>query len=64
MPLDLLLLAVPLFAAGAAAGLLRALSLREPPGTRRRRALTAAWILALLLGVPLWLVAAAVLKLW
>jgi len=40
------------------------LALREPPGTRRQRALTAAWILGLLAGVPLWLVAAAVLRLW
>jgi hypothetical protein len=62
--LDLLLLAAPLFAIGAAAGGLRALSLREPPGTRRRRAYTAAWVLTLLAGAPLWLVAAALLKLW
>ena len=59
----LVALGLPLFALGAAAGLLRALSLREPPGSRRRRAYAAAWILTLLAGVPLWLVASAVLRL-
>jgi len=60
----LLALAAPLFLAGTAAGLLRALALRPGLPPRRRRTLQAAWILTLLLGVPLWLVAAALLGLW
>ena len=57
-------LLAPLLLVGAAAGALRALSLREPPGSRGRRARTAAWVLLLLGGCPLWLVLAAVLRLW
>jgi hypothetical protein len=62
--LRLLLLAVPLFLIAFGAGAVRVLAQREPPGTRRRRALTATWVLLLLAAVPLWLVAAAVLRLW
>jgi len=63
-PLRLTLLAVPLLALGFAAGALRILARRAdwPPG--RRRACGVAWVLLLLVGVPTWLVAAAVLRLW
>lgn len=54
----------PLFLLGLGAGVLRALSLRPDLPPRRRRTLAAAWVLALLAGVPLWLVLAAVLRLW
>lgn len=67
MPVDPIRLAVllaPLLVVGAAAGVLRGLSLRAPPGSRRRRSLAAAWVLVLLAAAPLWLVLAAVLKLW
>ena len=63
-PLRLAVLVVPLFAIGAAAGALRGLALRAPAGGRRRRALTAGWVLLLLAATPLWLVLAAVLGLW
>jgi hypothetical protein len=63
-PLRLTLLVAPLFLVGFAAGALRALAQREPPGSPRRRALGAWWVLLLLLGTPTWLVAAAVLRLW
>lgn len=62
-PVRLALLAVPLFAVGAGAGLLRGLALRAPAGPTRRR-LTAGWVLLLLVGAPLWLILAAVLRLW
>lgn len=53
----------PLLALGFAAGAVRGLSRREgPPG--RRRALQALWVLLLFAGVPLWLVLAAVLRIW
>lgn len=58
-----LLFYAPLLAIGVAAGALRALALRAPDG-RRRRVLTATWVLLLLAGVPLWLVLAAVLRVW
>ena len=67
MPVDpgrLALLLAPLFLLGAAAGVLRGLALREPAGSRRGRTLGAAWVLLLLGGAPLWLVLAAVLRLW
>jgi len=63
-PLRLSLLLAPLFVLGAGAGALRGLALREPPGSRRGRTLTAVWVLLLLAGAPLWLVLAAVLRLW
>lgn len=66
-PLDLralLLLGVPLLLIGAAAGALRVLAQRPGLPPRRRRALQAGWVLLLLAGVPLWLVAAAALGVW
>jgi hypothetical protein len=63
-PVRLALLLAPLFLIGAAAGALRGLSLRQPPGSRRRRTLSATWVLVLLAACPLWLVLAAVLRLW
>jgi hypothetical protein len=63
-PARLALLLAPLFLVGAAAGVLRGLALREPPGARRGRTLGAAWVLLLLVGAPLWLVLATVLGLW
>jgi len=63
-PLRLSLLLAPLFVLGATAGVLRALALREPPGSRRRRTRSAAWVLLLLAGAPLWLILAAVLGVW
>lgn len=62
-PLRLTLLLAPLFVVGAAAGVLRGLALREPAGSRRR-GYTAAWVGVLLGAVPLWLVLAALLRLW
>lgn len=62
-PLRLALLLGPLLLIGAAAGAVRALALATPAGPRRR-ALQAGWVLGLLAGVPLWLVLAAVLRLW
>ena len=63
-PAALLLLLGPLLALGFAAGALRALAARPDLPARRRRALSAAWVLMLLAGAPLWLVAAALLGLW
>jgi hypothetical protein len=60
----LLLLAAPLLVLGAAAGALRALSQLPAVDPRRRRALQAGWVMLLLVGVPLWLVLAALLRLW
>ncbi len=60
----LLLLGVPLLLLGALSGALRTLAARPALAPRRRRALQATWVLVLLAGVPLWLVVAAVLKLW
>ncbi len=59
-----LLLGLPLLLLGAASGALRVLSRNPTLPPRRRRALQAAWVLVLLAGVPLWLVVAAVLRLW
>jgi len=63
-PLRLALLAVPLFLLGFGAGALRVLGRREglPPAVRRRYQL--GWVLTLLVGGPLWLTLAAVLRLW
>jgi hypothetical protein len=52
----------PLFLLSFAAGAVRVLAQREAPG-RRRRLLQALWVLLLLAGVPLWLFAAATLRL-
>lgn len=60
----LLLLLGPLLALGFAAGALRAFARRADLPPSRRRALQAAWVLLLLAGAPLWLVLAAVLRLW
>jgi hypothetical protein len=60
----LLLLAAPLLLIGAASGALRVLARQPGAEPRRRRALQAGWILLLLVGVPLWLVLAAALRVW
>jgi len=59
-----LALGLPLLLLGAVAGALRALAKNPALPRRRRRALQAAWVLLLLAGVPLWLVVAAVLRLY
>ncbi len=59
---SLALLLGPLALLGFAAGALRALSLRPGLEGPRRRALTAGWVLLLLVGGPLWLLAAAALR--
>jgi hypothetical protein len=65
LPLQrLLLLLGPLLALGFAAGALRAVALRPGVAPRRRRGLQAAWVLLLLFGAPLWLVLAALLRIW
>jgi hypothetical protein len=63
-PLRLALLAVPLFALGFGAGALRALGRREGLPPERRRRFQLAWVLTLLVGGPLWLVLAAILRIW
>lgn len=63
-PTSLLLLLLPLLALGFLAGALRAYSKKPDLAPRRRRALQAAWVLVLLAGAPLWLVLAAVLRVW
>jgi hypothetical protein len=60
----LLLLLAPLLALGFAAGALRAVARRPDLPPDRRRGLQAAWVLLLLAGAPLWLVLAAVLRIW
>ena len=60
----LLAVLAPLLALGFVAGALRALAQRPALSPGRRRGLTAAWVLVLLVGAPVWLVLAAVLKLW
>jgi hypothetical protein len=60
----LLLLALPLLVLGALSGALRALAHRPGLTAQRRQALQASWVLLLLAGVPLWLVLAAMLRLW
>ena len=59
-----LLLGVPLLVLGAASGALRVLARNPALAPRRRRALQAGWVLVLLVGVPLWLVLSAILRLW
>lgn len=59
-----LLLGLPLLALGALSGALRVLARNPALPSRRRRLLQAAWVLVLLAGVPLWLVASAALRLW
>jgi hypothetical protein len=54
----------PLLVLGFAAGAIRALALRPALPPRRRRALQALWVSVLLVGAPLWLVLAALLRLW
>ncbi len=63
-PRSALLVGLPLLVLGAVSGALRALSRAPAQPPRRRRALQAAWVLMLLVGVPLWLVLAAALRLW
>ncbi len=52
----------PLLALGFAAGGLRAVAHRPGLSPRARRALSAAWVLLLLVGAPLWLFLAAALR--
>ena len=59
-----LLLGVPLLLLGALSGALRVLARDPALSPRRRRALQAGWVVVLLAGVPLWLVLAAVLRVW
>ena len=59
-----LVLGLPLLLLGAVAGALRILAMNPALPRRRRRALQATWVLLLLAGVPLWLVASAALRLW
>ncbi len=54
----------PLLLLGFAAGIVRALAQRPGLEPRRRRRLQAAWVLLLLVGAPVWLVLAAVLRIW
>ena len=54
----------PLLLLGFAAGIVRALARRPDLPTPRRRRLQVAWVLLLLVGAPLWLVLAAVLRIW
>ncbi len=63
-PASLLPVLLPLLVLGFAAGALRALAARDGLSPRRRRALQAAWVLALLVGAPVWLFLAAALRLW
>ncbi len=63
-PASLLSVLLPLLLLGFAAGALRALAARDGLSPRRRRALQAAWVLALLVGAPVWLFLAAALRLW
>jgi hypothetical protein len=60
----LVLLATPLLVIGIASGALRILAHLPDVAPSRRRTLQASWVLLLLLGVPVWLVLAAVLGLW
>jgi hypothetical protein len=62
-PLQWAALYGPLLLIGLGSGALRALSLRPGLEPGRRRALTAGWILLLLVGTPLWLFTAATLRL-
>ena len=59
---EALLLYGPLLLVGGLAGAVRALSQRPGLPDRRRRGLQAAWVLLLLVGVPLWLFLAAALR--
>jgi len=52
------LLYAPLLALGIAAGAIRALALRPGQQERRRRALSALWVVLLLAGAPTWIVIA------
>jgi hypothetical protein len=60
----IVLLYGPLLLIGFAAGAIRTAAQRPGLTPRRRRALHALWVLVLLVGVPLWLVLAAVLHIW
>jgi hypothetical protein len=62
-PLHLALFYLPLLAIGFGAGALRALARRPGTPERRRRFLSALWVLLLLAGAPLWLFLATALHL-
>jgi hypothetical protein len=57
------LIYAPLAVLGIAAGALYALA-RRTPDLRRKRYLDIAWIVAVLVGAPIWLFLAATLKMW
>ncbi|WP_242395214.1 hypothetical protein [Anaeromyxobacter oryzisoli] len=59
-----LLLYGPVLLVAFVAGGLRVAARRPDLSPRRRRALDAAWIGLLLVGVPLWLVLGVMLRLW
>ncbi len=59
-----LLVGVPLLLLGVASGARRVLAQTAGDRPRRRRALQAAWVLVLLVGVPLWLLLAAAMRWW
>ena len=59
--LHLVLFLAPLLAIGFLAGALRALAQRPGGSPRRRRFLSAIWVLLLLAGAPLWLLLATAL---
>jgi hypothetical protein len=61
---SIVVLLLPLLALGFAAGALRAFAQRPGLPERRRRALSAAWVLLLLAGAPLWLLLATALRIW
>jgi hypothetical protein len=54
----------PLLLVGFAAGVVRALAQRPDLAPGRRRRLQLAWVLMLLVGAPVWLVLATVLRIW
>ncbi len=63
-PRNLALLLGPLLVLGFAAGVVRAVAQKPGLAPPRRRRLQVAWVLLLLVGAPVWLVLAAVLRVW
>lgn len=58
------LLLAPLLLVGFGAGIVRALAQRPGLPPARRRRLQVTWVALLLVGGPVWLVLAAVLRIW